>query len=68
MREKRVTVSKVIGVEPSEPFHSGHRATGFGDFLAGVWSPFDPVLPHNACFPAFWNGGVSSMPLYVGSM
>ena len=68
MREKRVTVSRVIRVEPFELLHSRNRATGFGDFLAGVWSPFDPVLSHNACFPAFWNGGVSSMPLYVGSM
>jgi hypothetical protein len=41
--------------------------TAFGDCSAGFQSCFDPVFPHYAVFPPFWNGNVYPVP-YVGSM
>lgn len=41
---------------------------GFSVYPAGGWSCFDLIFPGYLSVSPFWNGDVSSVPLYVGSV
>lgn len=66
-RRKCVTVNKMKGVGHLKSALTSDMNTAFGDCSAGFQSCFDPVFPHYAVFPPFWNGNVYPVP-YVGSM
>lgn len=62
-----VNKAKRIGIS-DDPFDTIHKNVEFGVYPAGFWSCFDPVLPHYAPIPPFWNGNVHSVLLYVRGM
>ena len=51
-----------------ERFDIRHGDTEFGACPDDFQSCFAPGFPHYAPFPAFWNGNIYPVPLYVGGI
>lgn len=66
--QKCIAISEVGSAEPSKFFNSRHGVTVFGVCPPEFQSCFGSTVPHYVPFPQFWNGNVSSWPLYDTSL